>query len=106
VYLDLSSGGPRLQAVIERLKSIGPVLRLGICKVGGHAQLRGPGLGCMAAWPGLHAGWGSACVVRRLGVQGVVGSETHPQSDLGPMPRSIVRKYFDSKCTVLPPSQQ
>ncbi|KIY96220.1 HUS1 checkpoint protein [Monoraphidium neglectum] len=40
VYLDLSSGGPRLQAVIERLKSIGPVLRLGICKNGDlHIQV-------------------------------------------------------------------
>ena len=34
VYLDLGSGGPRLQPVIERLKSIGPVLLLAICKVG------------------------------------------------------------------------
>lgn len=39
-YLDLASGGPHLQAVIERLKSIGPVLRLATCKNGDlHLQV-------------------------------------------------------------------
>ncbi|KAI8470282.1 MAG: DNA damage checkpoint protein [Monoraphidium minutum] len=40
LYLDLACGGPRLQAVIDRLRSIGPVLRLATCKNGDlHIQV-------------------------------------------------------------------
>ena len=40
LYLDLASGGDRLQAVIERMKPIGTVLRLVTCKVT-RARARG-----------------------------------------------------------------
>jgi len=50
LYLDLLSAGPRLQGVIERIKSIGAVLKLATCNVRGFG-----------VWGVAHASCG--CVV-------------------------------------------
>ena len=54
-YLDLLSGGPRLQSVIERIKSLGSVLTMATCNVGG-AQT--------GAWIPGHAHGNGTCVAR------------------------------------------
>lgn len=60
LYLDLLSGGPRLQAVIERLKAIGTVLNLATCKVRlstsqAFARQLVPGWGLLGSGPAVDA---------------------------------------------------
>jgi hypothetical protein len=51
LYLDLLSGGPRLQGVIERIKSLGQVLRLATCNV--RLGVQGGGKACTAPYRSL-----------------------------------------------------